>query len=57
MHTDDSDIWLWLVVLCAQVFDLSDDAFAIQHFAKDNMLAVKMGGWDGGYKELRAVRA
>ena len=38
----------WLVILSAVVFNLADDAFAVQDFAKDHVLAVKMGSWDGG---------
>lgn len=56
MRTDDGNVLLRFVILCVQVLDLSNYAFAIEHFAKDDMLAVKMGSRAGGYKELRAVR-
>lgn len=31
---------LWLVALCLKVLDLTNDAFAIQDFTEDDMLAI-----------------
>lgn len=39
----------------AEVLDLADDGFAVEDFTEDDVLAVEVGGGNGGEKELGAV--
>lgn len=39
----------------AEVLDLADDGLAVEDFTEDNVLAVEVGGGNGGEEELRAV--
>jgi hypothetical protein len=46
---------LGLVALRGEVFDLSDEVLAVDDFAEDYVLPIKVGGWDGGDEELGAI--
>lgn len=47
----------WLVVLCFEILDLADNAFAIQDFAEDNMLAIQVRSGDSCHEELGTIGA
>jgi hypothetical protein len=47
----------FVAALGREVLNLAYDGFAVQDFAKDNVLAVEMRGGDRGYEELRTIGA
>lgn len=55
VHHNDVD--LRLVGLGLHVLDLANDALAIDNLAENNVLAIEVGGWNGGDEELATVGA
>jgi hypothetical protein len=56
--TCNNSLLQWFVAaLCLEVLDCSDDAFAVDDFAEDDMLLVEMWCQNGSDEELRAIGA
>jgi hypothetical protein len=53
---NDNDVLVWLAVVTRVVLNGSNGVPARDHFAKDDVLAVKMGRVGESQEELRAVR-
>lgn len=54
-RTDNGDIVNGLITLRFQAFNLADDTFAVNYFAKNDMLSVKMRRRYGCHEELGPI--